>query len=226
MLKQLKKLIVLNKADFYLCIGLIGGIFLLTQIIIGVVMAVAKPDEGVRVSAFILVLAAFFMMLGVTSANIMTTYLHSIQFGCTRRRGLALTMELVGVEYLVTIAVVVIGALIEDRLCPDLWKALAGRSMELEFFLDGIRPPWWVIPAAPAAGAALGLIAAAIIQRFGRVGGWFLWGLWMVICVGQSFLPWEEHWFSSPWLLPLGIALGLAAVLWSVWSLLHASIKA
>ena len=70
------------------------------------------------------------------------------------------------------------------------------------------------------------LLISAVIHRFGRVGGWTLYGVWMVFMLGQSFLPWKEHWWTAPWLYPAVWVLVLAALAWSVRTLLRVTVKA
>ena len=226
MWNQLKKLIDLNKGDFILAVSLPAGIFLVTQIVIAVVMVAAKPEEGVQVSEMILVFSSVIIMLVLTLSSLLVNYPQAIQFGCTRRRGLLLNAGLMGLQYFGTVILVAAGILIEQHLCPPFWKALAGRSVDLVFFLDGIQPPWWLVLVAPLGGVALGLLISAGIHRFGRVGGWTLYGVWMVFMLGQSFLPWKEHWWTAPWLYPAVWVLALAGLIWSVWTLLRVTIKA
>lgn len=226
MWNQLKKLIDLNKGDFILVVSLPAGIFLVTQIVIAIIMVVLKPEEGIQVSEMILVFSSAIIMLVLTLSSLLVNYPQALQFGCTRRRGLLLNAGLLGVEYLATVALVTVGTLIEQHLCPSLWKTLTGRSVDLVFFLDGIQPPWWLVLVAPLGGAALGLFISAVIFRFGRVGGWTLYTIWMVAMVGQSFLPWEEHWWTAPWLYPAVWVLVVAGLIWSVWTLLRVTVKA
>lgn len=226
MWKQFKKLISLNKGDFILTVSLTAGIFLLTQIIIAVVMVAAKPEDGIQVSGMILVFSSVIMMLVLTLSGLLVNYPQAIQFGCTRRRGLLLNAGLMGLQYFGTVILVAAGTLIEQHLCPPFWKALTGRSVDLVFFLDGIQPPWWLVLVAPLGGVALGLFISAVIFRFGRVGGWTLYAIWMAVMLGQSFLPWAEHWWTAPWLYPAVWVLVLAGTVWSVWTLLRVTVKA
>lgn len=226
MWNQLKKVIALNKGDFILILSLTAGIFLVLQLVIAVVMVVLKPGEGVRISGPSMVFASVIMMLVLTLAGLLVNYPQALQFGCTRRRGLLLNAGLLGVEYLATVALVTAATLIEQYLCPPFWKALAGRNVDLVFFLDGIQPPWWLVLVAPLGGVALGLLISAVIHRFGRVGGWTLYAIWMAVMLGQSFLPWAEHWWTAPWLYPAVWVLVLAALAWSVRTLLRVTVKA
>ena len=226
MWNQLKKLIDLNKGDFILAVSLPAGIFLVTQIVIAVVMVAAKPEEGVQVSEMILVFSSVIIMLVLTLSSLLVNYPQAIQFGCTRRRGLLLNAGLMGLQYFGTVILVAAGILIEQHLCPPFWKALTGRSVDLVFFLDGIQPPWWLVLVAPLGGVALGLFISAVIFRFGRVGGWTLYAIWMAVMLGQSFLPWAEHWWTAPWLYPAVWVLVLAGTVWSVWTLLRVTVKA
>lgn len=226
MWNQLKKVIAMNKGDFILILSLTAGIFLVLQFVIAVVMVVLKPGEGVRISGPSMVFASTILMLVLTLAALLVNYPQALQFGCTRRRGLLLQAGLLGAQYLATVPLVAAALLFELHLAPTLWKTMTGRSEDLEFFLDGLTLPWWLVLAAPLGGIALGLIVSAVIHRFGRVGGWTLYGVWMVFMLGQSFLPWKEHWWTAPWLYPAVWVLALAALAWSVRTLLRVTIKA
>jgi len=227
MWNKYKKLLALNKDDLYLCAGVMGGLFLLIQIIIGIVMAAAKPTEGVQISAFVLCICSPFLIFAVTLSHFLVTYPQTIQFGCIRRRGMLLAAGLVGVDYLATVLICVLDALVETRLCPGLWRALAGIPAGADFRMDvAVAPPWWALLAVPLAGVAAGLILAAVLHKFGRAGGWAIWTVWMVAIIGQSFLPWKESWFSLSWLIPLLLVILAAACVWSVWILLRMEIKA
>ena len=84
--------------------------------------------------------------------------------------------------------------------------------------------PWQAIPVLAVAGAVVGFIVGALTQRFGRMGGWLIWGVWMVFFIMFPRLPWKTHEVVN-WLVPGIGTVALTAFVWSVWSLLHATIK-
>lgn len=81
---------------------------------------------------------------------------------------------------------------------------------------------WWLLIFAAAVGG--GLIAGALIQRFGSKGGWILWGICMAPVFLGQLLPWRTHEITN-WLFPLLGVLFVAGFLWSIWSLLHAVVR-
>ena len=55
---MLKKVIGLNLDDLLLYLSVEGGVFLLTQLVIGAVMAVSKPMDGILISGITLPIIA------------------------------------------------------------------------------------------------------------------------------------------------------------------------
>ena len=82
---------------------------------------------------------------------------------------------------------------------------------------------WWLL--AFVVGLCGGLIFGAFIQRFGAKGGWIIYGAVMVPVLLSQVLPWE-HYQITDWLFPLLGVLVLAGLIWSVWSMLHAVVRA
>lgn len=87
---------------------------------------------------------------------------------------------------------------------------------------------WWLLIFAAA--LALGIIVGALMQRFGQKGLWVIWGCWFVPFLLSQFFRWEI--FDrvirlGPVFFPLLIGLLFAALfLWSLWSMLHAVVRA
>lgn len=81
---------------------------------------------------------------------------------------------------------------------------------------------WWLL--AFAAGLCGGLIAGAVIQRFGAKGGWIVYGACFGPMILSQFLPWERYEITN-WLFPLLGLLFAAGLIWSVWSMLHAVVR-
>lgn len=87
---------------------------------------------------------------------------------------------------------------------------------------------WWLLIFAVA--LAGGIVIGALLQRFGQKGLWVVWGFWMVLAFSPQFLRLEIFDHLSrflPILFPL--LAGLLAVgllLWSLWSMLHAVVRA
>ncbi len=81
---------------------------------------------------------------------------------------------------------------------------------------------WWLL--AFAVGLCGGLIAGALIQRFGAKGGWIVYGACFGPMILMQILPWRTYAITD-WLFPLLGVLAVAALAWSIWSMLHAVVR-
>ena len=93
--------------------------------------------------------------------------------------------------------------------------------------LSSFSLDWWWYPAILAIALAGGLILGAFIQRFGSKGGWIIWSIWMVVCLGPQFFG-KQAMLIGDWnqyMIAAGGLLAIACLIWSVWSLLHAVVK-
>ena len=214
---MLKKLILLNKSDFWLLWGVVGGAFVLMQLLVGLI-TVVSGDAELLLSGIVLPCVAGGILIFTTMAQIMVTFEQGLQFGCTRKRALRLSLGLSAAEAAGAMGLAAVLSLLERLVGASLWNSVAGTQVAA----IALNWYWWL---AIALGAVLlGTILGALIQRFGRRGFWALWVLWMVGCFGFQLLPWK-HYTITNWLFPLlGVAV-LAGAVWSVWSLLHAVIK-
>ena len=254
---MLKKLMVLHRADWWVCLGTVGGIFLSTQLITGI--ALWWGDQGTRsaplISGTILPISTAFLVLFLVLVHVNDLFLLALRLGQTRRRALGLTLALSALAGTAGMALSALLAWIERALLPALWLALSGADklvwgevpplpavwdgtdqgwqalldeLSSTLYLDSFALDWWWYPLQLAIGLAVGLILGAFLQRFGAKGGWIIWGIWMVVCLGPQLLGYNVlmigHW--GWWTVPLIAALVLAGLIWSVWSLLHAVVKA
>ncbi len=244
---MLKKLIHTNLDDLILCCGGVGGTFLLIQIIIGCVMYFAKPDSSLLLSGAVLPCIAGFMALIVSISHLGLSFDQALQCGQTRRRALGLTLGLAGFEALCSMGLAALLTLLERILAPGFWLWLSGResvvidaippipepgltaseaALRAQYlFIEDFALDWWWLPLIVLGGMAAGIIVAAVIQRFGGRGGWFLWTIWMVVCFAPQLLP-RTLYIPMGWFLPLLGISAMAALIWSIWSLLHAVVKA
>lgn len=238
---MLKKLIRLNAGDLLLFGGVNCGVFLVLQVVIACVMAFLSPCDSIMVSGTLLAFVSAILMFCGALSHVSLTFVQAVQFGQTRRRALGLTLGLVGAQSLFTLGVAALLSWLEWTAAPKLWQLLAGadgyaiaqngRAM-LEsgdqsgtvLWIDTFLLDWWWIPLIVLAGAALGVIAGAVLQRFGQRGFWLLWVIWMVVCLGPQLLPWKQYTIVD-WLFPMIGAAAVAGLVWSVWSLLHAVVK-
>ena len=253
---MLKKLMALHRADWLLCLGVLGGIFLVAQVVTGIAL-LCGAHSAPLLSGIILPIAAAFLIL-LTTLGHMSTFLQALRFGQTRRRALGLVLAMCALEGAAGMALSTLLAWMERTLLPALWLLLSGAdklvwgevpptpepsliagNVEWQAFLEEFRATlyldsfaldgWWFL-LLPVAGLLAGLILGAFLQRFGARGGWILWMIWMVICLGPQLVG-ENVFFIGQWdqfgpatLIALAVFTPLAGI-WSVWSLLHAVVK-
>ena len=82
---------------------------------------------------------------------------------------------------------------------------------------------WWLL--AFAAGIAGGLIVGAVIQRFGSKGAWVIWGVCVLPMLLFQIIP-IEGLVITEWFWPLMAVFAVAGLIWSLWSMLHAVVRA
>lgn len=254
---MLKKLMALHRADWWLCLGVLGGIFLVAQVVTGIAL-LCGAHSAPLLSGIILPIAAAFLIL-LTTLGHMSTFLQALRFGQTRRRALGLVLAMCALEGAAGMALSALLAWMERTLLPALWLLLSGadqlvwgevpptpeppliagnaewqaflEEFRATLYLDSFALDWWWFLLLPVAGLLAGLILGAFLQRFGARGGWILWMIWMVICLGPQLVG-ENVFFIGQWdqfgpatLIALAVFTPLAGI-WSVWSLLHAVVKA
>lgn len=253
---MLKKLMALHRADWWLCLGVLGGIFLIAQVVTGIAL-LCGAHSAPLLSGIILPIAAAFLIL-LTTLGHMSTFLQALRFGQTRRRALGLVLAMCALEGAAGMALSTLLAWMERTLLPALWLLLSGadklvwgevpptpepsliagnaewqaflEEFRATLYLDSFALDWWWFLLLPVAGLLAGLILGAFLQRFGARGGWILWMIWMVICLGPQLVG-ENVFFIGQWdqfgpatLIALAVFTPLAGI-WSVWSLLHAVVK-
>ena len=231
---MLKKIIKLNLDDLWLYIGIEGGLFLLMEVVICCVMRFVHPEDSVTVSSVVLPIIAGFISLVAGIAHVGVIFEQALAFGQTRRRATGLTLGLMAFETAFGMLLALVLSTLERFVCPHLWAWMAGAegwvpSPDLAegnvllidvFTLDWY---WWLL--AFVLGIGGGLIAGAVIQRFGSKGGWIVYGVCFAPMILGQIFPWES-WEITSWLIPLACVLFVFGVLWSLWSMLHAVVRA
>lgn len=236
---MLNKVIKLNLDDLLLYLCAEGGVFLLTQIIIGGIMFTAGVEDGILISGVTLPIIAGFLLIVAGIGHVTILFDQALRFGQTRRRALGMTAGLLVFESAFALALAALLALAERYLSPPMWAALAGRGhwvvdypgdlgmLEDCLVLNSFNLDWWWYPAILAMAVAGGLILGAFIQRFGSKGGWIIWGIWMAGCFGPQLLG-SNIFAIGDWngyTMAAGGVLAAASLIWSLWSLLHAVVK-
>ena len=236
---MLKKVIRFNLDDLLLYLGVEGGIFLLIQLVIGGVMVLLKPADGILISGIILPIIAGILILLSGVTHVTVTFEQALRFGQTRRRAVGLTAGLMAFEGVCALGCAALLALVERYLSPPLWAWLAGRghwvvdypgasgALEDCLVLNSFQLDWWWYPVILLIGLGGGLVGGAIIQRFGSKGAWILWGIWMAACFVPQMMG-REVFAIGDWnayMIGSCVTLGIGCLVWSLWSLLHAVVK-
>ena len=230
----------LNSDDIGLCALLMTAFFLVIQVVIGAVMVIVKPGEGILISQGILVFAAGILTVIFTLSNFSLNFACVIRYGRTRREALMGSLGLSALEGLLCLVLATGYSLLERYLFSHLWRVLAGKAavvitrtgmqwpgaLEREQTLlveDFGFLPWWALPLIILGCLILGLICGTVLLRFGVRGIWFFVGIcWLPSICLNLFPELEGMWLQA------GIAAGavaLAGIAWSVRFLLHAPIK-
>ena len=238
---MLNKLIRLNRDDLWVCCGVPAGIFLVIHIISLFAVRFSGEGTSLLLSGAILPIVCGIVILFVTPGHVCVTFPQAVQFGQTRRRALGLTLSLVLFQALCSMGLAALLTVVERAIFPIIWKWVSGaqvvaigresaaflppgvprsQGLTIEDFSLGWR--WFLLIALGA--LVLGFIIGAVIQRYGGRGGWVLYGLWMVFFICFRFLPWKQYTIVD-WLVPLLLLLAAGGLIWSVRSLLQATIR-
>lgn len=243
---MMKKVIKLNLDDLFLYLGVEGGVFLVIQIIIGCVMYFGRPGTSVAVACVVYPIVGGFTALAAGVSHVGVNFEQALRFGQTRKRALVLTLGLCAFEAAFALALGALLALAERFLCVPLWARLAGmngwamgnimpvpegttvngalvseKTLLIESFtLDWY---WWLLIFAVAVTG--GIIVGALIQRFGSKGGWIIWGICFAPMILTQIFP-RQLSNSVELIIPLLVLIFAAGLLWSIWSLLHAVVRA
>jgi len=244
MLRKAKGVARLNLDDFILHASVLGGLFLIIHVV--TVLAVKFSGEGtsLMLSGVLLPVAGAFLLGIMSIGHVMTTFEQGVRFGQSRKNALLLTAGQITLECAFVAALSFALTALERAFAPNLWLWVSGADFitwgiegrmipegsvfvpdSAELFIEVFEIDWWAMLLILLAGAVIGFVAGAVMQRFGRTGGWALWGAWMVAMILFPRLPWRTHEVVD-WLIPLLVAVAAAAFLWSIWSMLRASIKA
>jgi hypothetical protein len=225
---MLNKIIRLNLADLWAGCGVVGGAFVLIHLITGAVIAIAKPSTSISLSGTLLPVIAGFFIFGFALVHVMLSFDLCVRFGSTRKRALRLTLGLAGFESVCIMGLAALLTRVEHLLIERIWLRVLTKSPDLTSGVQaalvkrmGLEWYWFALIALGA--LLLGLVAGAFLKRFGRKGFWVMWAAYL----GALFLP-ERLSPASPvidWLLPGFVVALILGTIWSVWSLLHATVK-
>lgn len=229
---MLKKLMRLNWDDYVWAAAVPTGVFLITQIVTAVVMALVKPGwpdfEGLSISGILLPGICAFMAVLFAFGHVGISFDMAVKFGCTRRRALAQLVGVLLTQSTLGWGLSALYILMEQRLLPYVWAAVRGVPGPLT--TEVIAIPLWVLPLLFVGSITGGILFGALVQRFGRKGSWVLFGAYMAVLIVPQMLPSGFFDRSPAMLFPvLGVTafvMLLCGFVWAVWSLLHTSVRA
>lgn len=224
---MLKKVLRFNAGDFAV-IALVGCIlFLIIQAVVTVVMLAVKPDTVPTLCGILIPVILGFILLIFFINNLLVNFDFLLRCSVTRKQALGSVLALLALEAVTAIAVsLVLGQ--ADRLIARAWAAARPELTVEEFFI----PPVWGMALGYGALLLLGLIAGAVLQRFGRKAMWVLWGGWMALALGINLVDWDALvgrlaiLSGSLPLIAIPVALVLlSAAVWSVRVMLRATVR-
>ena len=252
---MLRKLLNLNRNDLLLYLGIIGGTFLAAQIVTACTLIFSDARGIPMVSGIILPITACVLIAFAGAANVGVSFGQALRFGQTRRRALGLTAGMTAVQGAAVMLLSLLLTALERLLLPPLWLALSGAErlmwgevpplpavwdgtdqgwqalldeLSSTLYVDFYLLDWWWYLLLPLIGLLAGFIIGAFLQRFGGRGAWVIWGIWMVLTFAPQLLGYNVLMIGqwSQWMGAAAVVFAVAAGIWSVWSLLHAVVKA
>ena len=252
---MLRKLLNLNRNDLLLYLGIIGGTFLAAQIVTACTLIFSDARGIPMVSGIILPITACVLIAFAGVANVGVSFGQALRFGQTRRRALGLTAGMTAVQGAAVMLLSLLLTALERLLLPPLWLALSGAErlmwgevpplpavwegtdqgwqalldeLSSTLYVDFYLLDWWWYLLLPLIGLLAGFIIGAFLQRFGGRGAWVIWGIWMVLTFAPQLLGYNVLMIGqwSQWMGAAAVVFAVAAGIWSVWSLLHAVVKA
>ena len=252
---MLRKLLNLNRNDLLLYLGIIGGTFLAAQIVTACALVFSDARGIPMVSGIILPITACVLIAFAGVANVGVSFGQALRFGQTRRRALGLTAGMTAVQGAAVMLLSLLLTALERLLLPALWLALSGAErlmwgevpplpavwegtdqgwqalldeLSSTLYVDFYLLDWWWYLLLPLIGLLAGFIIGAFLQRFGGRGAWVIWGIWMVLTFAPQLLGYNVLMIGqwSQWMGAAAVVFAVAAGIWSVWSLLHAVVKA
>ena len=207
-----------DRFDFRLYLLIPLGIFLLCGLINTAVGLLGVESTFVFLPVFLL-LACTLLGLCAGVSVVLFTFPLAVSFSVSRRRALGA----VAVYLMSTWAV--LAGLSTALTLLDRWYVYTAMPVlfpGLEVFGDPLYELGTsYLIAAAALGVVAGFLGGAVVLRFGRKGGWSLWGVYMAAFLFREQIAWEAlaaAW--ACWLFVLVLLLALA-----VWCLLRWDVR-
>lgn len=207
-----------DRFDFRLYFLIPLGIFLLCGLINTAVGLLGAESTFVFLPVFLMV-ACVLLGLGGGLSAVLFTFPLAVSFSTPRRRALG------AVVFYLAAAWAVLAGCSSVLILLDRWYVYTALPV-LFPGLEVLGDPLYelggsVLIGATALGLLGGFLGGAVILRFGRRGGWILWGIYMAAILFREQIAWRAMAWAWPyWLCVLVLLLGLA-----VWSLLRWDVR-
>lgn len=246
---MLKKVIRLNLDDLWLCLGVVTGLFALIQGVTAAVLLLSGEHSSILISGTALPIAAGIMTLVVALGAMGVSFEQALRFGQTRRRTLGIELARSLFMGVCSMALAALLTALERLAAPALWLKLTGLpglslggvppmpepslgapvdpAWESTLFIEDFTLDWWWWPAILLLALVFGLIIGAVMQRFGARGAWGIWAIWMALCFGPQLVGRNAYFIGdmTQTVAVLCVAATAAGLVWSIWSLLHATVR-
>lgn len=233
MFRFLKQQFWLNSTDRHIILALAAGLGLLAETVIAAATLVSRDPDTVLLASGLVLVIGLFMVTMVFAGYFFIEFDIGLSMGATRRRmlaaGLFNSLCLEGVLLLATAAV---RGLEWGVYTGWLQKAQPGLSLAVDFMAVLLGLPWWGKLLLLAGPVFLGYVSGVLIQRFGRMGFWILWGVFMVGFVlpsnSAAWIDLDTLTLQPGLLAVVGWAAALAAALLAAgaaWLALHSSVR-
>ena len=207
-----------DREDFWLYTLVPLGIFLLGVIVNAAAVLLGARSTFAFLPIFLLLACALLGLSGGISA-LLYAFPLAVSFSVPRRQALG------GVVVYLLAIWAVLAVLSTALVLVDHWYVYTILPLIVPG-LEVMGDPLYelgvsYIVAAAALGVATGFLGGTAILRFGRKGGWALWGIYMAALLFREQIAWAALVRDWPyWVLVLLMLLGL-----SVWSLLHWDVR-
>lgn len=207
-----------DRFDFRLYLLIPLGIFLLCGLINTAVGLLGVESTFVFLPVFLL-LACTLLGLCAGVSVVLFTFPLAVSFSVSRRRALGA----VAVYLMSTWAVLAVLSTALTLL--DRWYVYTAMPVlfpGLEVFGDPLYELGTsYLIAAAALGVVAGFLGGAVVLRFGRKGGWSLWGIYMAAFLFREQIAWEA--LAAAWVCWLFVLVLLLAL--AVWCLLRWDVR-
>ena len=126
-----KNFLKMNAGDFSFYAAITGGLFLLGEVVILCVMAIARPDTSIFLAGIVLPIVAAFSLFIMSFTNSTVMFDTALRFGRTRRQSLGLVVALLALEGAFVMGLAGLWRWRSAFCCPAFgrsWRALRAGS--------------------------------------------------------------------------------------------------